>query len=67
MPRLTFSMAEMQLDGAAAGVVAPRIQNDGNNQRSKALPVSVHIVDGHGYVWDADGENEEENATVNGD
>ena len=46
-------MAEMQLDGAPAGVVAPRLQDDDDKQPSLP-PVAVHVIDGNGYVWDAD-------------
>ena len=54
---------EMQLDAAAAAAagaaVAPApLQRQGDKPSTELLPpVAVHIVDGHGYVWDADGEN----------
>jgi hypothetical protein len=58
-----LSIETMQLDDAAAAatatavVIAPPLEQRQQEGAQLSLPpIAVHVVDGHGYVWDADGE-----------
>ena len=63
-PTLLFRLkgtTEMEL-GAAPLAPAPLKQRGDKQPSAEVLPqpVAVHVVDGHGYVWDADGERTRE-------
>ena len=58
-----ISIETMQLDDAAAAATAtavvfapPLEQRQQEGAQLSLPPIAVHVVDGHGYVWDADGE-----------